>query len=50
MLKLWVTYLPPREDHENLIQILIEKITRIKIFYENNLILKEMKLKKKIRK
>ena len=30
MLILWFTYLPPGEDHENLIQNLIEKIRRIK--------------------
>ena len=40
MLLLWVTYLPPGEDHENLIQILIEKITKIKSIYETiNIIL-----------
>ena len=40
MLKLWVTYLPPGEDNENLIQNLIEKITRIKSIYNTiNIIL-----------
>ena len=40
MLILWVTYLPPGEDHENLIQNLIEKITRIKSIYDTiNIIL-----------
>ena len=40
MLILWVTYLPPGENHENLIQNLIEKITRIKSIYETiNIIL-----------
>ena len=34
MLLLWVTYLPPGENHENLIENLIEKITRIKSIYE----------------
>ena len=34
MLILWVTYLPPGEDHEYLIQNLFEKITRIKTIYE----------------
>ena len=40
MLKLWVTYLPPGEDNENLIQNLIEKIARIKSIYDTiNIIL-----------
>ena len=40
MLILWVTYLPPGENHENLIQNLIEKITRIKSIYNTiNIIL-----------
>ena len=40
MLILWVTYLPPGEYHENLIQNLIEKITRIKAIYKTiNIIL-----------
>ena len=35
-----VTYLPPGENHPNLIQNLLEKITRIKAIYENiNIIL-----------
>ena len=34
MLLLWVTYLPPGEKHENLIENLIEKIKRIKSIYE----------------
>ena len=40
MLILWVTYLPPGENHPYLIQNLIEKITRIKAIYETiNIIL-----------
>ena len=34
MLLLWVTYLPLGENHENLIENLIEKIKRIKSIYE----------------
>ena len=34
MLLLWVTYLPPGDNHENLIDNLIEKIIRIKSIYE----------------
>ena len=40
MLLLWVTYLPPGDNHENLIENLIEKIIRIKSIYETiNIIL-----------
>ena len=40
MLILWVAYLSPGEDHENLIQNLIGKITRIKSIYKTkNIIL-----------
>ena len=40
MLILWVIYLPQGENHENLIQNLIEKITRIKSIYNTiNIIL-----------
>ena len=40
MLILWVTYLPPGENHEYLTQTLIEKITRIKSIYKTiNIIL-----------
>ena len=40
MLILWVTYLPPGENHEYLTQNLIEKITRIKSVYKTiNIIL-----------
>ena len=40
MLILWITYLPPGENHPYLIQNLIEKITRIKAIYETiNIIL-----------
>ena len=40
MLILWITYLPPGENHENLIQNLTEKIIRIKSVYETiNIIL-----------
>ena len=40
MLLLWVTYLPPGENHPYFIQNLIEKITIIKTIYETiNIIL-----------
>ena len=57
MLILWVTYLQPGENHENLIENLIEKITRIKSIYGTiNVILfgdlniKRDEIEKKIRK
>ena len=40
ILIVWVTYLPPGENHPYLIQNLIEKITRIKAIYDTiNIIL-----------
>ena len=42
MLILWVTYLPPGENHENLIQNLIEKIKE-RMSYYNDIMKKEIK-------